>query len=227
LLQLTFHNNCGQWQSVENYYIRQLLAVDRNVSLKIPRIADYPPIDIYGTFANKTLTREDLELAKEVLAGFDLVVIIERAADDKDMVRMMHALLGNNVRRKDLPVHRSGSEREKYFEPPSEATLERLRELNALDIELYEYAVKLSRHSVENWLQRKKGPPLTPDQKKEMLKKCDKPPFTLPDDHNSVLLGGNGCNEETIFFHGENCTLHSQESGSKHDRYIKPRKKLV
>lgn len=97
--KLRYHSSCGQWQSVENYYTRQLLGVDRGDERQ---------------FLNKTLTDDDLYRAKQILASFDLVMIQERYQSDRDMVRIFKTITAANPgqqQQQGLPHERKGVER--------------------------------------------------------------------------------------------------------------------
>ena len=225
-LQLTCHNSCGQWQSVDNYYIRQLLGVDR----EIDPTKEMAWMDFGAHFKNVTLTRDHLELAKEVLASFDLVVDLENLGMGKDMARMLHALSGGGKRYPKKKTNgslfiaeRSGVEKKKYFIPPTATELDRLRELNALDIELYEYAVELSRDTVGRWIEREEEKSRAgADNIVKTLQQCKRPPLILSNDTKPILLGGQGCvnMERPYFYKGGTCVLHSVLSALH--RPIKP-----
>ena len=109
--------------------------------------------DILPNYRNVTVTQSHLELAKSVLASFDLVVILEELDTNKEMQRMLFEITSVNLANQNgatasIPAplrEREGTERKKsdYF-PPTSTELNRLKNLNALDIELYEYAKQLS-----------------------------------------------------------------------------------
>jgi hypothetical protein len=187
-LKYARHNACGQWSSVENYYTRILLGVDavqdKQQKLKTKHSKG---------FLNVTLTRDHLHRAKEILASFDLVMIQEQMMGRSESNLMFHDITGPGNTTSNKLIHkRKGAERKKYYQPPSNATLERLREWNALDIELYEYAVKLSAQTVKRWAK-------TRDEEKrqrssfDASKSCQIPPFRLPNDIFDIALEGNFC----------------------------------
>ncbi len=150
--ELIFHSNCGQWQSVENYYIRQLTGVDRyttsagadtsdNISVSFHKISDRYG-DLNGIFRNVTLDRSHLELAKDVLAGFDLVIILEQLNKNEELRQMVFELTGGNHNSRDdyfnnllLTKSREGLERNgKEYVPPTKEEIRKLTHWNRLDI---------------------------------------------------------------------------------------------
>lgn len=194
-------SGCGQWQSVENYYIRQLIGVDRGRN---------------GEFLNHTLTREDLHRAKEVLASFDLVLIQERfsgSQHDPEMIQMFRTITGAPVIT-SMPHSREGQEKKANFRPPSSKELRRLEELNKLDIELYEYAKNLSRRTVARWVQRKQSEGNKLTEGTTMIEQCEVPPRNLTIDKARILLGGEGCRDHYFYYYSPDrvrpaCLLHS------------------
>ena len=220
-LKYTRHNQCGQWISVENYYIRQFLGMDR---------ASNDKNELYATkygrgFKNITVTRDHLHQAKEILASFDLVLIQEQMMDPnyKAAVDVFYEMIGYPPDKipTTLANARKGYERQKYETPPSQAALQRLQEWNALDIELYDYAVELSAKMVKEWNIAK----TTMSSNLNVTKDCHKPPFRLPTPVFDIALGGLGCcpgpncrNEQErkfFYFHSPEkhpgCMLHSTE----------------
>jgi hypothetical protein len=140
------HSACGQWVSVENYYIRQLLGIDRATKNQKKGTNDE------SGFLNNTLTRSHLHQAKEILASFDLIMIQEQMrSTHSDMIRMFRSIIGATSADSMKEV-RKGKERDKHYQPPSQAALDRLGGWNALDIELYEFAVELSARMVNRWV---------------------------------------------------------------------------
>lgn len=209
---LTFHSNCGQYQSVENYYIRQLLGVDRNQDIN-PKGENGCKTDKYGLFRNVTLTEEHLEMAKDVLAAFDLVIILEDLKTDDTLNKMIHELTGGGRRYPEaIPVQteRKGQERLQQYVKPTDKELSRLKELNALDMKLYEFAKTLSRKTVETWKQReeqgKSASIYFSDD--ELDEKCRKPDVTLGKEYEEILLGGCGCINRPLMYNGL-CLYHS------------------
>jgi hypothetical protein len=197
------HHGCGLWQSVENYYIRQLIGVDRGMN---------------GKFLNRTLTKDDLHRAKEVLASFDLVMIQERFSGsnhDPEMVQMFRAITGasnQTVPGSNMPHSRQGMEKKTNYKRPSAEELARLKELNKLDIELFEFAEKLSRKTVANWKQQQRSKGSRLDS--TMIQQCEVPPRNLTMDKARILLGGEGCRETYFFYYSPSkkhpkCLLHS------------------
>ena len=215
-LGLTYHNNCGQWQSVENYYIRQLLGVDRKI-MKDKKVAWH---DDNGHFNNVTITRDHLEKAKRVLAAFDLVVDIEALGKDPELGLMLHEITGGSKRRPGKKARseqaRTNPLRKTHFFPPTKTELERLRELNAFDIELYEYAKLLNRDTVKRWIEREHNHANSVNQ--PALDKCKRPQLALDQSTKPILLGGRGCNNAMYPFYwnggAQHCNLHSFPSGS-------------
>ena len=199
---LNAHTGCGLWQSVENYYTRQLLGIDRG-----PR----------GEFLNRTLTRSDLHRAKEILASFDLVLIQERFSGrqrDANMIRMFRSITGGNESISRMPHTRRGREKARNFEPPSRKVRQRLRELNKLDIELFEYAKQLSQQTVDRWVEREGTEGNELDL--SILDECEVPPKNLTMNEAKVLLSGNGCYGKLLYYYGgdetvgrPDCMLHS------------------
>lgn len=209
---LTYHSNCGQYQSVENYYIRQLLGVDRNQDLN-PKDEDGCKVDMYGHFRNVTLTEEHLELAKDVLAAFDLVIILEDLKTDEDLNEMIHELTGGGGRYPEVrPVHleRKGQEKQNHYVKPTDEELNRLQELNELDIKLYEYAKILSRKTIETWKQRENEGETANIyfSDDELDEKCKKPDIVLGEKYEEILLGGCGCVNVPLMYIN-NCLYHS------------------
>jgi len=199
------HTACGQWQSVENYYTRQLLGVDRG---------DDNDTTHSLAFLNKTLTVNDLHRAKQILASFDLVLIQERYQIDFDMIRMFQTISGANVTAQGLPHARKGLERSASYEPPSQQELKRLHELNRLDMELYDFAKNLSRHTVEEWVEREATQYSHGENVKSLLKQCIRPPRRLPPKQSDVLLGGSGCRSPPFYYfvprqNQPRCLFHS------------------
>jgi hypothetical protein len=197
------HHGCGLWQSVENYYIRQLIGVDRGMN---------------GKFLNRTLTRDDLHRAKEVLASFDLVMIQEHFSGsnhDPDMIQMFRAITGaanRAIPSSNMPHSREGVEKKANHKRPSAEELARLEELNKLDIELFEFAKKLSRRTVARWKQQERSNGNKLDS--AMLQQCEVAPRNLTLDKGRILLGGEGCRETYFYYYSPkkiqpNCLLHS------------------
>lgn len=216
-LGLTYHNNCGQWQSVENYYIRQLLGVDRKM-MKDRKLTWH---DDCGHFSNVTITRDHLEKAKRVLAAFDLVVDIEALGKDSELGLMLHEITGGSKRRpgkkpRSDEQERKNSLRKTHIFPPTKTELERLRELNAFDIELYEYVKLLNRDTVKRWIEREHNHTNIVNQ--TALDRCKRPPLALDDSTKPILLGGLGCENSMhpYFWYGgaQHCNLHSFPSDS-------------
>lgn len=218
--RLTLHNNCGIWQGVDNYYIRQFLGIDRDVRRKrVPRKRSdgrFHDFDILPNYRNATVTQSHLELAKSVLASFDLVVILEELDTNKEMQRMLFEITSVNLANQNgatasIPAplrEREGTERKKsdYF-PPTSTELNRLKNLNALDIELYEYAKQLSNYTVQKWLKRMnmKHNSSFMHSDEYLLAKCTKPPKELEGQTFEILLGGNGCGLGQYYYRGNNC----------------------
>jgi hypothetical protein len=201
--QLRPHHGCGLWQSVENYYIRQLIGVDRGMN---------------GKFLNRTLTRDDLYRAKEVLASFDLVMIQERFSGsnhDREMVQMFRAITGGAdqaVPNSNMPHSREGLEKKANYKRPSAEELARLEELNKLDIELFEFAKNLSRLTVARWKQQQRSK--RNKLNSAIIQQCEVPPRNLTLDKARILLGGEGCRETYFYYYSPkkvvpNCLLHS------------------
>jgi hypothetical protein len=205
-LRYSRHNGCGQWVSVENYYIRQLLGVDM-ASRSATRTTKYA-----RGFLNVTLTRGHLHRAKEILASFDLVLIQEKMSKRSAMVRMFHSITGGRKSSKMAQV-REGQERKNLFQTPSTADLERLQELNALDLELYEYAVQLSNTTVRRWMaqetERKRVGGALPNRT-DLL--CNKPPQFLKGKDRAIALGGDPhCRPGSWSLYKDGCIQHSRE----------------
>mmetsp|Transcript_8865 Transcript_8865/g.21664 ORF Transcript_8865/g.21664 Transcript_8865/m.21664 type:complete len:537 (+) Transcript_8865:150-1760(+) len=154
-LQYTAHTGCGQWTGVENYYIRQLLTVDRASDKE----GNEPTARVCKGFRNVTLTRTHLHQAKQILASFDVVLIQEDMAKESWATSMFFdtvTLNGSGRKHLRLPAkmrtERKGIERSRdQYQPIPNSTRRMLEEWNKLDLELYEYAVELSRSTVEQW----------------------------------------------------------------------------
>ena len=234
--RLTLHNNCGIWQGVDNYYIRQFLGIDRDVSRKrIPRKRKdgrFHDFDILPKYRNISVTRSHLELAKKVLASFDLVVVLEDLDNNVDLQRMLFeitrvSVVNQNEARKSVPAplqERKGRERRNsnYF-PSTKAELRRLQKLNSFDIELYEYAKQLSSYTIQKWLKRSNSS-LSMHSDEHLLEKCTKPPKELEGQTFEILLGGNGCGLGQYYFSGNNCFWSSSLTvgGDWRQRPIQP-----
>jgi hypothetical protein len=215
-LEYVRHNACGQWVSVENYYTRILLGVDAVQTKQDKFRTKYS-----RGFWNATLTRDHLHRAKEILASFDLVMIQEKMMGRSQSNLMFHDLTGpGNSTSNQLKIRRKGAEREKYYQPPSNATLERLREWNAMDIELYEYAVKLNAQTVKRW-DKTRHEEKRQGSSFDASKSCQMPPYRLPNDIFDIALGGKFCppgkdSEDKTkrrgwWYYANHCTLHSNE----------------
>ena len=197
------HNACGQWISVENYYIRQLLGIDRATTTMMTTQETAEKRLSGRGFRNVTLTRQHLKRAKEILASFDLVLIQEQMlANDSDMLRMFHSIIGTNEEN-ELKQIRKGEERERYFQPPTEFEVARLQEWNALDIELYDFAVQLSAWTVNRWKQRQGG-----KSRSFNSSLCQKPASILDANLAEVALGGEGCATGTTSYF-QRCLQHT------------------
>lgn len=190
--ELKQHTACGQWQSVENYYTRQLLGIDRGDDL---------------VFLNKTLTVNDLHRAKEILASFDLVMIQERYQSDAAMARMFQTITATKPSEGvGLPHTRKGLER---THEPSRKDLQRLHELNRFDMELYQYAKKLSRQTVDRWVQQEAEAAKRWTQRNVqeleaheayLIRQCVPPPRILSPYQSDTMLGGKGCLSRPFFY---------------------------
>lgn len=202
--KLRKHSGCGLWQSVENYYTRQFLGVDRGRD---------------GSFLNVTLTRDDLHRAKQVLASFDLVMIQERFSGkqkNNNMVRMFRTITGARTAGAYMPHARVGQERMSLYKRPTGNELRRLEELNQFDLELYEYAKQLSHRTVNEWVKREQSEAEEEDE--TLIEQCQPPPRTeLPRKLAYIWLSGKGCIGRPFYYYSPakvkpECLLHS---GSK------------
>ena len=102
------HNSCGQWASVDNYYIRTLLGID-SASTENEKKATKNG----RGFLNKTITREHLHRAKQILASFDLVMVQEQMrSKNSSMINMFYSITGT-LNRIELPRSREMTENEK------------------------------------------------------------------------------------------------------------------
>lgn len=117
------------WVDVDNYYIKTLTNRHRDVS---------KPID-----AN------DLQLAKRILASFDLVVITEWM-NQADQTEYMNRMLGTTIKM-NFP-HRQIASTWKHQGLIDDDTLKYLKQLNKYDIELYEYAKELTKSRIEAFI---------------------------------------------------------------------------
>lgn len=205
------HTSCGQWMSVDNYYIRTLLGIDSAVTPKERKSTK----NGMGFF-NKTITREHLHRAKEILASFDLVMIQEQMkSKDTSMVEMFYSITGMRTEKKEIPHSRGASQKEleeRENTPSSRYAIDRLREWNALDIELYNYAVVLSKQSVDWWVASgKKEQENVMNNAFNPIKSCKRPPLELDGDLLKTVLGGNGCKHIVRKMIGGRCFQHSNE----------------
>lgn len=90
---------------------------------------------ITNTFTAEPLTEEHLQLAKDLLGKFDLVLILERFPEDakklRDVLGWKHWYPGSKRKRKSVK------------DKIGQRNYERLKERNVIDIKLYEYATKI------------------------------------------------------------------------------------
>lgn len=90
----------------------------------------------------------DLALAKEILSRFDVILIMDWL-DDPEMAQHFDSVLGTkgttfpheNLAKDKREAHQK--------EPLDEATVQRVRELNRFDSELYEWAKNLTKSRME------------------------------------------------------------------------------
>eukprot|EP00536_Pseudo-nitzschia_multiseries_P007836 jgi/Psemu1/287392/fgenesh1_pg.189_\ len=198
-LRYVRHTGCGQWMGVDNYYIRQLLGVDR-------ASANENKEKLAGCslgFLNVTLTRTHLHRAKEILASFDVVMIQEDMARKSWGTAMFLDLITpNDALRKRRPaklaVNRRGVERTRdQYRPLPNSTRRMLEEWNKLDLELYDYAVELSRSTVKQW---RKQPPDKEEDDAVAAAECggaavamNSSKFPLSDEVFDIAIGGRYC----------------------------------
>jgi hypothetical protein len=214
------HNGCGQWISVENYYIRMLLGVDRASDLHGAMSTKHE-----RGFRNVTITTRHLHKAKEILASFDLVLIQEEMLAPSNKAQMFYEMTGYGANPPfSFGVKRKGGERASYFVPPLNTTLDRLRQWNALDIKLYEYAVQLSRENFEKWQHRKSRLNFEENvtQKFDAKTMCNKPQAKLPQPIANIAIGGDFCvggrwsgRRFSDFWYFPSCVYHSLETETK------------
>jgi hypothetical protein len=168
-------------------------------------------------FLNRTLTREDLARAKDVLASFDLIVVPEQLSDIPDMARMFRSITGAKIS-DTLPRARKGQEREKYGnEPPSAHVLARLTEFNALDLELYEWAQEYTKQTVASWVAKNDKEVEEEEVGDALLNdECVMPPQALPQEAAKWALGGPTCAgvKKPFYYYGGRCLQHSLEGGA-------------
>jgi Sulfotransferase family len=228
-LGLRRHAACGQWMSVSDYYIRMLLGIDRVTNKDPP--AERRATKYRRGFRNVTLTRYHLHRAKEVLASFDLVLIVEHL-QRQDLATMFQTITGGgengSLVEGPLSWARHGSEKastEPQDTKPSPTELKRLQELNALDMELYEYAVGLSERTVERWTkqQQKQQQQQHDDREQEgeetalatltplWQHQCRKPPLYLNEEQRFIAIGGEGCGNGHRVLYQSGCLQHSRE----------------
>lgn len=213
------HSGCGQWVSVENYYTRMLLGIDRARGPAGARATLHQ-----RGFRNVTLDARHLQRAKQILASFDVILIQEEMSTPSNKTRMFHEVTGygdnNNIPPDRIGVERMGVERAKYFVPPRNSTLDRLRQWNTLDIELYDYAVQLSNDNYEKWerWRNEMGNNTAFDAKAV----CQKPAAQLPKDIADIAVGGDFCaggrwsgSKWEGFWYFPSCVFHSKESLTK------------
>jgi hypothetical protein len=129
---------------------------------------------------------------------------------------MFHSITGAGAESKSKMAQiRIGQERKNLFQTPSTAALERLQDLNALDLELYEYAAQLSDTTVRRWMaqerERKRvGGALS--NRTDLLVVCNKPPLLLEEKDSAIALGGGPhCRPGTFSLYPLGCVQHSRE----------------
>lgn len=210
-LQYRRHTSCGQWTSVENYYIRTLLGIDSAVTPDERETTKYKM-----GFLNKTITREHLHRAKEILASFDLVMIQEQMkSKNSSMAKMFYSITGSS-NGTEFPHFRETNEEDKEEKTKmvssSRAAIDTLHKWNTLDIELYNYAVDISKQTVDRWIAVGK------QEQQEMMnnafnvsESCKKPPMELNGTLLETALGGNDCRNVVRFMLGKKCYQHSRE----------------
>ena len=87
-----------------------------------------------------------------------------------------------------------------------------MQEWNVLDIELYNYALDLSKQSVDRWETRGKI-----EQEEFMnnafdpIKSCKRPPLELSSETLNIALGGKGCSKVAFYMISGVCFQHSSE----------------
>ncbi|KAG7347902.1 sulfotransferase family protein [Nitzschia inconspicua] len=218
-LRYVRHNGCGQWVSVENYYTRILLGVDR------ARDEEQAKSTLHQRgFRNVTLTSRHLLKAKQILASFDVILIQEEMIQPSEKIKMFFEMTGYGDKPpRAFGVERKGYERAKYFVPPLNSTLDRLRQLNALDIELYDYAVRLSQKNFDKWQQRRNEDSLGGNETDfYAAANCKKPMARLPQPVANIAVGGDFCvggrwsgRTWSDFWYFPGCIFHSREAESK------------
>ena len=114
------------WVDVDNYYIKTLVNRYRDVS--------------------QPINEKDLEMAKKVLSGFDLVVITEWMSN-RDQTDYWNAVLGTKIYM-DFPFRQTSSNW-RYANLLDDDTIAYLKELNKYDIELYEFAKELTKSRMD------------------------------------------------------------------------------
>jgi hypothetical protein len=123
---LTEHTGNRQWGDyhLPNYYVRFLNGFGT----------------LRGSRTKVSLTRDHLEKAKQILLQFDLVLILERIEGSDSQLAAYTGLTGQ--------LGRATNNHQQGKFPPSEAIGDEFARLNALDIELYDWAVETFAHSV-------------------------------------------------------------------------------
>lgn len=129
-VQSMAYNKNSVWIDVENYYIKTLTNRHR-------------------ANAAGQVTREDLEIAKEILGRMDVVLITEWLKES-DQVAYFNRVLG--LKNVSFPEMQSTAKREVTDEAKEDdeaLVVEQLREMNQLDLELYEWAKGLVRSRID------------------------------------------------------------------------------
>ena len=156
-VQSMAYNKNSVWIDVGNYYIKTLTNRHR-------------------ANAAGPVTREDLEMAKEILGRMDVVLITEWLKES-DQVAYFNSMLGlQNV---SFPEMQTAAQREGTDEEEEEdeaLMLEHLREMNQLDLELYDWAKGLVRSRIDAEVARnaEEGTLLEKDKLLLVKRQCSK-----------------------------------------------------
>jgi len=124
------YNKNSVWIDAENYYIKTLTNRHR-------------------ANAGGPVTRKDLEMAKDILGRMDVVLITEWLKE-ADQVTYFNSVLGlQNVTFPAKHLSDKTQVRDKAEEEDKALMIEQLREMNQVDIELYEWAKRLVRSRMD------------------------------------------------------------------------------
>lgn len=129
-IQRMAYNKNSVWIDVENYYIKTLTNRHR-------------------ANAGGPVTREDLEMAKDILGRMEVVLITEWLKKSEQVAYFNSVLDLQNVSYPEKHLTDKNEVRDEAEEENEALMLEQLREMNQLDIELYEWAKPTVRSRID------------------------------------------------------------------------------